>query len=108
MPNGNQDKQALHDYIDRVVEIERTFKAAQEERKDMISEMKTEIKGRYDATGVESKEVMRLAKIKLNETESREQHAQLAEDLETIDLMAEFDGKIAAASGDDEEIDPLA
>lgn len=94
----NTDQNALKAFVDRFVAIESEFLEHKSERDDSINDLKTEIKGRKEETGITPQEVQRLAKIRLKEQEAREQLEQADTDMATYDLLY---GK----SSDDE--DPL-
>lgn len=97
----NVDLKQKQKYVDRMVEIEQRFQDAKAEHDEDVKDLKLEIKSRYDETGVDPKEVVRLSKIRLHEQESRENAALLEADLATYDVMYGKDSK----SKDD---DPLA
>ena len=83
----NTDLAAKKAYVDRMVAIESEFAEAKAEYTDLVKDLKGEIKNRKEETGVDPKEVVRLAKIRIKENEAREAAAQLDDDLSTYDVL---------------------
>lgn len=85
MSNLNAD--ALKQFVDRAVDIERTFADAKSEYTDTKKDFYAEVKARFDETGVDAKEVKRLAKIRMDEAQARETYTELGSDLEQVESL---------------------
>ena len=105
----NMNKDVLRDYTDRVARMLIEKKEHDDEHKEDIKEVKQEIKGRLDETGVDADIVMFCAKTRMQELEAR---MKLMTDVSSMDVYDSIYGvnvditKVGeeAAEGD---IDPL-
>jgi hypothetical protein len=77
----------LRDFVDRLFNLDTELKNAKTEHGDLVRDLKAEVKAREDETGVNFKEVQRLAKIKLDESTERERMELLCGDFETFDVI---------------------
>lgn len=93
--SGNRRLDALNDYAKRLHQINLDEQAAKEEAKDMRTDLKTEVNARTGDTGVDYKEVQRLARIMMDEQTARTMAQTLDGDLATLDAIREFDNSVA-------------
>lgn len=84
---SNTDEKKKKEYVDRLYAIERDFLDAKAERDDMVKDLMVEIKGTSEATGVEGKEVKRLAKIRLDVNAAMEKLNEATDDMATHDEL---------------------
>jgi len=84
---SNRNLKALQEFVDRGFAVEDEFRNAKTERDDLMRDLKAEIKARNDETGVDAKEVVRLIKIRLDESAERERMQLLCGDIETFDTI---------------------
>lgn len=71
----NVDRDALKGYVERLFNVEQSFADVKAEYQDTKNDLKTEIKGRADETGVDFKQVAALAKIRMNEAAALDEKA---------------------------------
>lgn len=84
---SNTDSKKKKEYVDRLYAIERDFLDAKAERDDMVKDLMVEIKSTSEATGVDGKEVKRLAKIKLDVQAAMEKLEEATDDMATHDEL---------------------
>jgi len=83
----NRNTDALRDFVDRLFNLDVELRDAKTEHGDLVRDLKAEVKARGDETGVDFKEVQRLAKIKLDEKAERDRMELLCGDMETFDVI---------------------
>lgn len=95
---SNVDDARKKDYIRRWVAVEQAFAEAKSEHDELLKDLKTEIKTHSDETGVEAKEVGRLAKIMLDVPAATTKLEEATEDMANYELLY---GEVTA---DDDDI----
>jgi uncharacterized protein (UPF0335 family) len=75
--NGGCDHEALKGFVDRLFNVEQEFADVKAEYTDSKKDLKAEIKGKVDETGVTPAQVEALVKIRLNETEALDAQATM-------------------------------
>lgn len=62
--SGNINFDRMREYVERAGNIKQAVKDAQEEAKQSLADLKTEIKAAFDRDGVDFKDVMKVVKLK--------------------------------------------
>ncbi len=100
----NVSPETIRELVDRLFNVESEFADVKSEYTATKTDLRTEIKGREDETGVTFKQVESLVKIRLNEQKARDE--QEARDADMF-LYEKVYGFAPETSSDDED-DPLA
>lgn len=104
---SNIDTDALKGYVDRLFNVEQEFADVKAEYTDSKKDLKAEIKGRVDETGVTFEQVAALVKTRMNETEALDQQAETNANMLLYEQVYGFSAVPSQLEEDDEE-DPLA
>lgn len=103
------NREVTKSFVERLFNLERDFQDAKAEHAESVKDLKTEIKGRADETGVVVKTVVELVKIRLNEQEARDALVENEANLMLYESLFGFSEQPSAIeAADDEEDDPLA
>lgn len=101
----NVDHDALKGYVERLFNLESEFADQKAEYTDSKKDLKTEIKGRLDETGVTFDQVQSLVKIRLNEANALDEQAENNANMELYEEVFGFSAPAEQSSDDD---DPLS
>jgi uncharacterized protein (UPF0335 family) len=99
---SNVDHDALKGFVDRLFNVEQEFADVKAEYTDSKKDLKSEIKGKVDETGVTVAQVEGLVKIRLNEMEALDHQAEVNANALLYEKVYGFSSPSAEA-GDDEE-----
>lgn len=83
----NRNNEQVKRLVERWFNVEREFEEAKSERNDMVKDLKAEIKSRADELGTSVKEIGELVKIKLNESEVRQQVSDMQDYLDAYEVI---------------------
>lgn len=87
----NRNTAALRDFADRAVAIEMELREAREIAKEAKKDLKTEVKGSYDKTGVEWAEVASAAKTRLAKKSLAQRRRELEDEAALMELLGYTD-----------------
>jgi hypothetical protein len=104
---SNVDHDALKGFVDRLFNVEQEFADQKAEYNDSKKDLKAEIKGKVEETGVTVDQVVALAKIRMNEAEALDLQAEANANAALYDEVYGFNAVAGAADGEVEEEDPL-
>jgi uncharacterized protein (UPF0335 family) len=99
----NIDHEALKSYVDRLFTVEQEFADVKAEYTDSKKDLKAEIKGRVDETGVTFDQVAALVKTRMNETEALDQQAETNSNMLLYEQVYGFAAQPSSLAEDDDE-----
>lgn len=104
--NGGCDHEALKGFVDRLFNVEQEFADVKAEYTDSKKDLKSEIKGKVEETGVTFEQVAAMVKTRMNETEALDAQAETNANMMLYEEVFGFNAAISVET-DDEEEDPL-
>lgn len=102
-PNNadNVDTDVMKSYVERLFNIEQGFADVKAEYTDSKADLKTEIKGRSDETGVDFKHVAALVKIRMNEAAALDEQAAHDTNMSLYEQLFGFNTATSELAEDD-------
>jgi uncharacterized protein (UPF0335 family) len=99
----NTNHEALKGFVDRLFTVEQEFADVKAEYADSKKDLKSEIKGKVDETGVTVAQVEALVKIRLNESEALDHQADVNANAMLYEQVFGFNATPEAADEADED-----
>jgi uncharacterized protein (UPF0335 family) len=100
----NVDSSAMKSYVERLFDIEQSFADQKAEYQDSKADLKTEIKGRADETGVDFKQVAALVKIRMNEAAALDEQAAHDTNVRLYEELFGFSAQPSELADDDDAL----
>ena len=102
-PNNadNVDTDVMKSYVERLFNIEQGFADVKAEYTNSKADLKTEIKGRSDETGVDFKQVAALVKIRMNEAAALDEQAAHDTNMSLYEQLFGFNTATSELAEDD-------
>ena len=104
---SNVDHDALKGFVERLFNVEQEFADTKAEYNDSKKDLKAEIKGKVEETGVTVDQVVALAKIRMNEAEALDQQAEANANAALYEEVFGFNAVASEADETEDEDDPL-
>lgn len=97
------DHEALRELVERMFNLEQEFADTKAEYNDSKKDLKAEIKGKVDETGVTVDQVVALAKIRMNEAEALDAQAEANANAALYDEVYGFNTSPLASEDDEDD-----
>jgi hypothetical protein len=99
----NLSHDALKAFVDRLLNVETTFADQKAEYTDSKKDLKAEIKGQVDETGVTFDQVVAQVKIRMNEVEALDNQAETNANMLLYEQVYGFSAQPSQLAEDDED-----
>jgi hypothetical protein len=99
----NTNDKALKNFVERLFNVEQSFAEQKGEYTDAKKDLKTEIKSRFDETGVTAEDVERLVKIRMDEEKAIERQETVNADMHRYEQLFGLAASGGAEDASDED-----